>query len=375
MSLDPCPPSVRLIRDDHANVLVFEGDWLVSQRGRPDLPDLTLPDGDRRKGLCVHLKAARWDSALPAALTDLARMASIRGIDVDFSRLPSTLQTLVDLSATRYVIASPDRAREGVLERVGLWTRQQTATGATWLGLIGHIIERLVGGGAGRSRSRRADWAQAIENAGVRALPIIALVNLLIGAVLAFVGAVQLQRFGAEIFVANLVGISVAREMAAVMSGIVLAGRTGAAYAAEIATMQANEEIDALAVLGIATTDYIVLPRLVTLVLLSPLLYLYAAGFGVLGGLATSVTVLDLTPAAYLQQTLKAVQPVNFAIGALKSVAFGACIALIGCQMGLSARRSSADVGLAATRAAVAGIVAVIVTDAIFALCANAMGV
>lgn len=374
MTSAPSPPCVRLMRDNDALVLLVEGDWLVGLTDPPELPDLR--GFDQKDGeVGVRLNARRWDSALPAFLISFHRAALGHGLAFNASGLPATLRTLVDLSTTGSATSASLTKRASWLERLGRRARKKASGAAAGLGVIGHLAERLAALFAGRARSQSTDWRRVLENAGARALPIVALVNLLIGAVLAFVGAVQLQRFGAEIFVANLIGISVAREMAAVMTAFVLAGRTGAAYAAEIATMQASEEIDALSVLGIPTTDFIVLPRVVALVVIAPFLYLYATGFGLLGGLATAVAVLDLTPAAYIQQTLKAVAPVNFIIGGLKSVAFGACIGIIGCYMGLWAGRSSADVGLAATRAAVSGIVAVIALDALFALCANALGV
>jgi phospholipid/cholesterol/gamma-HCH transport system permease protein len=196
-----------------------------------------------------------------------------------------------------------------------------------------------------------------------------------VGGILAFVGAVQLRRFGAQIFVADLVGIAMAREMAAMMTAIVMAGRTGGAYAAQIATMQGNEEIDALKALGIPVFDYLVLPRIIALVAMMPLLYLYACAVGLLGGLIVGMAVLDLTPAAYLEETRRAVSRVQFAIGLTKSVAFGALIALAGCHIGLRAGRSAADVGHAATSAVVAGVIGVIALDAVFAVCANALGI
>ena len=214
-----------------------------------------------------------------------------------------------------------------------------------------------------------------MRDAGLAALAIVAIVNGLVGAILAFVGAVQLRRFGAGIYVADLIGIATTREMAAVMTAIVMAGRTGGAYAAQLATMQGNEEIDALKVLGIPIFDFLVLPRLTALVAMMPLLYLYACAIGLLGGFVVGTGMLDLTPAAFLEQTRDAVAGRQFMFGLLKSIAFGALIALAGCHIGLRAGRSAADVGHAATTAVVASIVGVIALDAVFAVCANALGI
>jgi phospholipid/cholesterol/gamma-HCH transport system permease protein len=195
-----------------------------------------------------------------------------------------------------------------------------------------------------------------------------------VGAILAFVGAVQLVKFGAGIYVADLVGIAVAREMAAVMTAVVMAGRTGASYAAELATMRANEEVDALEVLGIDTMAYLVLPRILALTLVMPLLYLYGCAAGLSGGLMVATGMMNLAPSAYLDRSVEALDATQFVLGASKALCFGFLVALTACWYGLHAARTAAGVGQATTRAVVAGIVGVIALDALFAVCANALG-
>jgi phospholipid/cholesterol/gamma-HCH transport system permease protein len=228
---------------------------------------------------------------------------------------------------------------------------------------------------AGRARTRAVDVLQLMREAGPGAIVIVAIVNGLVGAILAFIGAVQFRKFGAGIYVADLVGIAVVREMAAVMTAIVMAGRTGGAYAAHIATMQGNEEIDALRTFGIPPFDFLVLPRIAALVTMMPLLYLYGCAVGLLGGYLVGVATLDVTPSAFLVELRHAVAGKEFAVGAIKSVTFGALVALAGCNIGLRAGRSAADVGRAATSAVVAGIIGVIALDAVFAACTNALGI
>jgi phospholipid/cholesterol/gamma-HCH transport system permease protein len=189
------------------------------------------------------------------------------------------------------------------------------------------------------------------------------------------VGAVQLRWFGAEIYVADLVGIAMTREMAPIMTGIVLAGRTGASFAANIGTMQGNEEIDALSTLGIAPMDFLVLPRLLAMLLMMPLLVLYADFVGIFGGWLVGVGMLDLTSAAYVSQTLAKVTADHFLIGLTKSLFFGLIVATAGCMRGLQAGRSAAAVGNAATSAVVTGIVYIIVVDAVFAVVCNIVGI
>lgn len=219
------------------------------------------------------------------------------------------------------------------------------------------------------------DVLALMREVGPGALIIVAIVNGLVGAILAFVGAEELRQFGAQIYVADLVGIALVRELAAIMTAIVMAGRTGGAFAAQIATMQGNEEIDALEVFGIPILDYLVLPRIAALVAMLPLLYLYGCAAGLIGGFVVSISVLDLTSVSYIEETLRAIAGRQFVIGLTKSIAFGALISLASCQIGLRAGRSAADVGRAATSAVVAGIIGIIALDAIFAICTNALGI
>ena len=222
---------------------------------------------------------------------------------------------------------------------------------------------------------RNVDLFQCMYEAGLAALPMVMLVNVLVGAILSFVGAVQLRRFGADIYIANLVGVAEVREMAAVMTAIVIAGRTGGAYAAEIAAMQGTEELDALRVIGIPVQEYLILPRAIALTVMMPVLYLYASAIGILGGLIVAISTLNLSAETFIAQTRSAVSVHEVAFGLVKSLAFGALIALAGCRIGLKAGRSATDVGNAATTAVVAGIVGVIALDALFAICANALGI
>jgi len=241
--------------------------------------------------------------------------------------------------------------------------------------LLGELILALLALLRGRARFDKADAWAVVQASGPGALGVVALVNLLVGSILAFVGAIQLQKFGAEMFVADLVSIATVREMAAVITAVVLSGRTGAAFAARIATMQGNEEVDALKTMGVSPVEYLVLPRVLALTLMTPLLYAFACGVGLLGGWLVAVGTLDLSNALYWDRTADALAGRHFVLGALKSFAFGALVAFAGCFYGLRAGRNAAAVGEATTSAVVSGIVGVIVIDAVFALCAYALDV
>lgn len=377
------PPGWSLVRCGAEAELRLTGDWIVRETGLRDavavLQVMTQAEGTARLRFDVR-GLGRWDSALVAFVWALrsasrAELGASAPVVLDETGLPEPARRLLALAAeTAPALAAPPSS-EPPLVRLG---RRGIAAWNEVVATAALVGETALRGGAalrGGVRTRAVDTLQQMHEAGIRALVIVAVVNGLVGGILAFVGAVQLRRFGASIFVADLVGIATVREMAAVMTGIVMAGRTGGAYAAHIATMQGNEEIDALKALGIPIYDHLVLPRVAALVAMMPLLYLYACAVGLLGGLAVGVMVLDITPAAYLQETRRAISGTQFLIGLAKSVAFGALVALAGCRVGLKAGRSAVDVGQAATGATVTGIIGVIALDGVFAVCTDALGI
>jgi len=312
------------------------------------------------------------------AVPPAAARTGVRPIELDGSGLPEAVRRLLALAAEGGAAApasAAPSAADSLLVRLGRWAIGRWSDSVAVSALIGETVLRGLAALGGRVRTRAVDVLVLMREAGASALGIVAICNGLIGAILAFVGAVQLRRFGAEIYVADLVGIALVREMAAVMTAIVMAGRTGGAYAANIAAMQGNEEIDALRAFGIPVFDYLVLPRILALVVMMPLLYIYACAVGLLGGLLVGMATLDLTATAYIEETRQAISGTQFALGLTKSVAFGVLVALAGCHIGLKAGRSAADVGRAATSAVVAGIIGVIALDAVFAVCSDALGI
>jgi len=308
-----------------------------------------------------------WDSVLVNFLTKLEAAAGERGIAIDHSGLPGGVQRLVALAR-----AVPERQgarrtqqRSDLLTRVGGSSLSFFAMAADLITFLG---EALIGIGRmliGRARLRRSDLMIAIEDCGPNALPIVALISFLVGLILAFVGAIQLEQFGAAIFVANLVGIAMAREMGAMMTAILMSGRTGAAFAANLGTMQVSDEVSALQTLGIPPMEFLVLPRIVALSLMMPLLTVFANIVGMLGGLLIGTLMLDITPIAYYNQTIGAVGIDDWAVGLVKAVLFGAVVALVGCWRGMRCQRSAAAVGAAATSAVVLCIVLIILIVAI----------
>jgi phospholipid/cholesterol/gamma-HCH transport system permease protein len=345
------------------------GEWVLSSgvRSAAEISQ-RLSGAQRPSRISFDARALEaWDNILINFLTKVEAAAAERGVTVDHSGLPGGVQRLVALAR-----AVPERQgarrtqqRPDLLTRVGSSSINFLAMSADLITFLG---EALIGIGrmlVGRARLRRSDLMIAIEDCGPNALPIVALISFLVGLILAFVGAIQLEQFGAAIFVANLVGIAMAREMGAMMTAILMSGRTGAAFAANLGTMQVSDEVSALQTLGIPPMEFLVLPRIVALSLMMPLLTVFANIVGMLGGLLIGTLMLDITPIAYYNQTIGAVGINDWAVGLVKAVLFGAVVALVGCWRGMRCQRSAAAVGAAATSAVVLCIVLIISIDAI----------
>jgi phospholipid/cholesterol/gamma-HCH transport system permease protein len=306
-----------------------------------------------------------WDSSLVAFVHGAAAAASRRGVAVGVGGLPEGARRLLGLADAVKPQAPPPAFEDDALTaRVGRVALHVWGTAGDALTFLGETVTAFGSLLRGRARFRRVDLLHALEATGVGALGIVALINFLIGAVLAFVGAVQLQQFGAAIYVANLVGIGVLRELGPLMTGIVMAGRTGAAFAATLGTMTVNEEVDALRTMGLRPSEFLVLPRVLATSLMMPALVAYADLLGLLGGLFVGVSLLGLGTTEYVQQTQASVALRHAWIGLAKSVAFGAVVALTGTYYGIRCGRSAAAVGEATTKAVVMGIVLVVVADA-----------
>ncbi len=351
------------------------GDW-TTQDGGAAASTATASMFDRRELKAIEFDSSRlgrWDSSLLVYLLAVRRAAAPRSIRVDDSGIPVAARQLLALVQQQVTPPAAAPRRPMFVERLGLRAIAQWCELAALTVLVGGQLLQTGAALLGRAKMRRIDLVRCMYDAGIAALPMVALVNVLVGAILAFVGAIELRRFGADIYIANLVGLAQVREMAAVMTAIVMSGRTGGAYAAEIASMQGSSELDALRALGIPLQDYLVLPRVMALTLMTPVLYLYGSAIGILGGYAVAVSMLNISSELFIEQTRSAVTMHEIAFGLTKSFAFGALIALAGCRIGLKAGRSANDVGQAATSAVVVSIIGIIMLDAVFAVCANAL--
>ena len=223
----------------------------------------------------------------------------------------------------------------------------------------------------GRGAIRRVDLSVEIDKAGLRAIPIVCLVSFMIGLIVAFVGHMQLELFGAEIYVAAMVAISMVRIIGAIMTGIIMAGRTGASYAAEIGSMRANDEIDALQTMGISPLEFLVLPRVIALTITMPILTIISDIVSIFGGMCVAMLIMNVSISEYWHTTLDWITFNNFAIGVFHGWIFGWVIAITGCICGLRATKNADGIGHATTRAVVMGIVGCIVATAILTIIFN----
>lgn len=364
--------------DDRTLAVLCTGDWAV-RHGMPSVAEAAT-FLDRRPSLnhvAVHAPdLGRWDSSLVSYIAGLESLCRARNIAFDKAELPLGVRRLVDLA-----LAVPEKtgtrrvgAGKSLLVLVGEASLRAWKGWQDTLAFLGEATLAFLRLLAGKARFRASDLMLIIQECGAEALAIASVISLLVGLILAFVGAVQLRTFGAEIYVANLVTVAMTREMAAIMTAIVLAGRTGAAFAAQLGTMQANEEIDALTTMGVSPIDFLVLPRMLALMLMMPLLYLYAAFAGMFGGFLVGIGMLDLTGTVYLEQTRASFSFTDFFIGWGKSVLFGALVAVAGCMRGIQSGRSAAAVGNAATSAVVTALVYIIISDAVLAVLLNIVG-
>ena len=318
-----------------------------------------------------------WDSSILTFLTNVSELCRQHGIAMDRAGLPAGVRRLLELAEAvpEKKGARKEEVKAPFLERVG-----NTAIGAgeslgEMLKFLGEMSITFVRLFRMKARFRAVDLFLLIQQCGAQALPIVTLISFLVGVILAFVGAVQLKQFGAQIYVADLVGIAMVHDMAAMMTGIIMAGRTGAAFAAQLGTMKVTQELDAFTTMGFSPLEFLVLPRVIALILMMPLLCLYSDFVGVMGGAAIGVGMLDLSWTTYFRETTNAIDLTDVFGGVFKATVYGVLIALAGCLRGIQCGSSSSAVGDAATSAVVTGIVAIVVACGIFAVVFYVLGI
>jgi phospholipid/cholesterol/gamma-HCH transport system permease protein len=319
----------------------------------------------------------KWDSSLVTALVRILHACRTQQVTADRAGLPTGMQRLLALTEAvpEKTGARRETSRAALLDRIGAGTVRLAGEAAGFLSFLGRATLAVGALLRGRAAFRASDFLLIVQRSGAEALGIVSLISFLVGVILAFVGAVQLAQFGAAIYVADLVGIAMVRDMAAMMTAIVMAGRTGAAFAAELGTMKVNREIDALTTMGIDPMEFLVLPRMIALFLMMPLLALYANLMGILGGAVVAVSMLDLSWTTYYQETASAVTLTQIAGGVFKAAIYGALVAISGCLRGMECGNSASAVGAATTSAVVTSIVLIISACGMFAVLFYILGI
>jgi phospholipid/cholesterol/gamma-HCH transport system permease protein len=371
---DPQQTPARLTaRRKEAGVVVVEiaGDWL----DRSGLPDVSAAEkelaGDGVSALEFDAQGlGRWDSALMVRILALNELCTKGKVEFRAKTLPDGLAKLIALSQAvpEKAGAARKEAKTSFLQRVGESGHEAWTGGTVMLSFMGESVVALLKMLRGRAQFRWSDTLMVIQQTGPEALGIVALINFLIGMILAFVGATELSQFGASIYTADLVAVATVREMACIMTGIIICGRTGAAFAAQLGTMKVNQEIEAFQTFGISSFEFLVLPRMLALILMMPLLCLFADLISIAGGFLVSTLMLDVSPVLYLHRTIHAIKLSAFLMGVGKGAFFGVLVALTGCLRGMQCGTNAAAVGQATTSAVVTGITLIIASDGIFAV-------
>jgi len=352
--------------------VVLAGTWQITA-ARPTWEAVRGAQNPTRVRLRIE-GLEKWDSALLLFLFEAQEWCRGTGAYCDLDGLPEKIRRLLAQLAAAHESSVPFDRAANIVTAVGLATQDALNQAQAIVSFIGECTLSAWRLAQCPGKFRWRDCLAEMQQCGAMALPIVSLISFLVGVTFAYTGAIVLRLYGGDIYLADLIGLAMVRETGAMMTAVVLAGRTGAAFAATLGNMRANEEIDALEVVGIPVVQFLVLPRLIALGIMMPLLSLYANALGMVGGMAVALGLLSIPPAAYWIEMLSSVDLSDIATGVIKATAFGLIIGLSGCLRGLQAERSAAGVGRAATSAVVTALLLLVVADAIFAVAFNVLG-
>ena len=349
--------------------VLFSGRWCLDQ-DLPSVDPLTSEIGDGINRITFRTELSSWDSGFLAYLSCLIKLCAERGIPAEQDGLPEGVRDLLAMAAAvpEQKIAGRRQVERSMLSRTGSAALEFFRGAPEMLHFLGQIVVSFGRLLSGKTRLRWRDLWWEIEEVGPRALLIVSVISFLVGLILAYLGADQLRMVGAQIFIADLVAIGMVREIGALMTGIIIAGRTGSSFAAKLGTMQVNEEIDAFKTLGISPIDFLVLPRILALMLMVPLLTLYSGFVGMLAGLLISTSIFDISMFEYYHETLVALEIKHFIVGLTKGSVYGAMVAYAGCLRGMQCGRSAEAVGEAATSAVVTSILLITISASILTI-------
>lgn len=367
------PPPTADLRVEAGDIHVdLAGRWRITA---PTPKWIKAIKGQTAGRVIIHAEnLAAWDSSLVLFVSEASNWCRVEGVYCDQKSLPPAVRDLVAQLEDKTQHPVPAGRTPDFLTLVGIATTDCWDTAKQHSSFVGECVLSSIYLTRHPLKFRWRDSIAEMQRCGAMALPITGLIALLVGVILAYSGAIILRPFGGDIWVADLVGVTMTREMGAMMTAIVVAGRTGASFAAEIGNMRANEEIDALETLGIRPINFLVIPRIVALGVMMPLLTVYANALGIFGGMTIAWGLLDIPPSAYWVEMLTIVDTSDLMTGIIKGTVFGGIIGLAGCLRGLQAERSASGVGQATTSAVVTAILLIIVFDALFAVIFNILG-
>lgn len=364
------PKTVSLKREGHCLVVVVGGTWnfkdgLYKWEALDDIQNIIF----------VEENLENWDSSLISFLVECRTYCELKEIECSFDKMSLGVQKLLKMSQDAIKVEHGNSQKQSIIQRLGKKSLSIYEDGEKILNFLGLCILSFFRVFSGKGQMRLQDFWFIVQNVSSAALLIVSLISFLTGFIMAFVGAVQLEKFGATIYIADLVGLAMVREMGAIMASVIMCGRTGAAFAATIGTMKVNEELDALTTSGISVVDFVIAPRILALVCMMPLLCVFSDFVGILGGFFVGIGVMNISFIEYFNQTKAAVGLTDFWIGVVKGGVFGGIVAFTGSLRGIQCGSDSGSVGIAATSAVVTGITFIIIADAIFAVILNILNI
>lgn len=381
MPVDNVSPKYQINYSRSILAIELSGDWIIDSEYPDDFDDELEQqfkhNSDIKQVNVTMTQVTCWNSALLTSILFLKKLCQQFQVSFNSTELPAEMIRLIDLSSK-----VPRRDVDDHMAKNTSFLHNVGTNAITAVKEVGDVIAFLSNAGIafvsmlrGKAVYRSSDTWLVMQQTGAEAMPIVSLLNFLVGAILGYIGAMQLEKFGAEIFIGDMVGVAMTREIAAIITAIIMAGRTGAAFAAQLGTMKVNEEIDALRSMGISPMEFLVLPRMIGMMLMMPLLAIYANFMGVFGGALVAYSMLNITLEQYLSVVIKSVGLNDVGAGVFMSLVFGVIVAVVGCQKGMSCGKSAEAVGASTTSAVVTATVIIFISAAILTVVYGALGI
>ncbi len=379
--MDNSIPEYKITHNNSILDIEISGDWAQDSHF-PEEFEYELEQQFNKKNKIESVtiqmeQVTAWNSALLTVILSFSELCEQHQTLFDLSQLPPEMNHLITLSEkipSRH-LKSRQKTSSSFLHIVGTDVIAAVKD-------VGDVIEFIGKAGVaffamirGKAVYRASDTWLIMQQTGAEAVPIVSLLNFLVGAILGYIGAMQLEKFGAEIYIGDMVGVAMTREIAAIITGIIMAGRSGAAFAAQLGTMKVNDEIDALRSMGLSPMEFLVLPRMIGMMLMMPLLAIYASFMGILGGAVVAYSLLNISLEQYTGVVIKSVGLNDVFAGIFMSAVFGVIVAVVGCQKGMSCGNSAEAVGISTTSAVVTATVIIFICAAILTIIYGVLGI